>query len=209
MTRRFFGGSSRPERRGTPADLLVLGLGNPGPRYEGTRHNVGADVVRLLADRHDGRLKQAGHEPAESVEVRIDGARLALAVPTTFMNESGQAATALVRRFGIEDPERLVVVHDELDLPPGRLKVKLGGGLAGHNGLKSIDAHLHTRDFGRVRIGVGKPPSTQAGRDHVLRRAGKAEQQVIDETIETAADAVEMILAEGFAPAMERFNVRS
>ena len=209
MTRRLFGGSRRPERRGTPADLLAIGLGNPGRRYEGTRHNVGVDVIRVLAERHGGRLKQAGHEPAESTEVPLGGRRLALAVPTTFMNESGQAATVLVRRFGIEDPERLVVVHDELDLPPGRLKIKLGGGLAGHNGLKSIDAHLHTRDFGRVRIGVGKPPSTQAGRDHVLRRAGKAEQEAIDETIETAADAVEMILADGFAAAMERFNVRS
>ena len=139
----------------------------------------------------------------------VDGARLALAVPTTYMNESGQAAVALVRRYGIDDPERLVVVHDELDLPPGRLKIKLGGGLAGHNGLKSIDAHLHTRDFGRVRIGVGKPPTSQAGRDHVLRRAGKAEQAVIDETIERAADAVEVILADGFAAAMERFNATS
>lgn len=209
MVRRFFGGSRRPERRGTPADLLAVGLGNPGSKYDGTRHNVGADVIRLLADRHDGRLKRAGHEPAEAVEVRVDGARLALAVPTTYMNESGQAAAALVRRYGIEDAERLVVIHDELDLPPGRLKIKLGGGLAGHNGLKSIDAHLHTRDFGRVRIGVGKPPTSQAGRDHVLRRAGKSEQAVIDETIQTAADAVEVILAEGFAAAMERFNVKS
>ena len=209
MPGRFFGGSRRPERRGTPADLLAVGLGNPGPTYEGTRHNVGADVIRLLADRHQARLKQAGHEPARAAEVPVDGARLALAVPTTYMNESGQAVAALVRRYGIDDPEHLVVVHDELDLPPGRLKVKLGGGLAGHNGLKSIDAHLHTRDFGRVRIGVGKPPTSQAGRDHVLRRAGKAEQAVIDETIALAADAVEVILADGFAAAMERFNVTS
>ncbi len=209
MARRLFGGTRRPERRGTPADLLVVGLGNPGPKYDGTRHNVGADVIHVLAERHDARLKQAGHEPAFAAEVPVDGARLALAVPTTYMNESGQAAVALVRRYGIDDPERLVVVHDELDLPPGRLKIKLGGGLAGHNGLKSIDAHLHTRDFGRVRIGVGKPPTSQAGRDHVLRRAGKAEQAVIDETIALAADAVEVILADGFAAAMERFNATS
>jgi PTH1 family peptidyl-tRNA hydrolase len=122
------------------------------------------------------------------------------------MNDSGEAVGPLVRRHGIDDPHRLVVVHDELDLPPGRMKVKCGGGLAGHNGLRSIKAHLHTDDFARVRIGVGKPPSAAAGRDYVLRRPGKAEQAELDLVVEHAADAVEAILAEGVDAAMARYN---
>lgn len=112
----------------------------------------------------------------------------------------------LVRRHGIEDPARLVVVHDELDLPLGRMKVKLGGGLAGHNGLRSIKAHCHTVDFVRIRIGVGKPPSKEAGADHVLKRVGKRERAVLDVVVEHAADAVELILADGPERAMERYN---
>ena len=159
-------------RRGTPADLLAVGLGNPGAEYARTRHNVGADTVALLADRHGGRLR-AGKERALSDEVRVGGHRLALAFPQTYYNESGLAVGALVRRHGIEDLHRLVVVHDELDLPPGRIQVKVGGGLAGNKGLKSIKAHLHSDDFVRVRIGVGKPPGPQQGADHVLRRPGQ------------------------------------
>jgi PTH1 family peptidyl-tRNA hydrolase len=192
-------------RRGTPADLLAVGLGNPGADYAHTRHNVGADTIALLAERHGGRLK-AGKERALSDEVRVDGLRLALAFPLTFYNESGQAVRALVRRHGIEDLHRLVVVHDELDLPPGRIRVKVGGGLAGNNGLKSIKAHLHTQDFVRVRIGVGKPPGRQQGADHVLRRPGKAERAELDLVVQEAADAVELILADGPEAAMNRFN---
>jgi PTH1 family peptidyl-tRNA hydrolase len=111
-----------------------------------------------------------------------------------------------VNRFGIDDLRRLVVVHDELDLPLGRLKVKEGGGLAGHNGLRSIKAHLHADDFVRVRIGVGKPPSKEQGADHVLKRMGKASRTVLDEVCVLAADAVELILAEGSGAAMTRYN---
>jgi PTH1 family peptidyl-tRNA hydrolase len=192
-------------RSGTPADLLVVGLGNPGAEYAGTRHNVGVAVVELLARRHGGQLKKA-KEHALVAEVRIGPRRVTLAFPQTFMNDSGRAVAPLVRRHGIEDLHRLVVVHDELDLPTGRLKVKLGGGLAGHNGLKSIKAHLHTEDFVRVRIGVGKPPGSQAGRDYVLRRPGKAEQIELDVIVERAADAVETVLTDGVDTAMARFN---
>jgi PTH1 family peptidyl-tRNA hydrolase len=192
-------------RSGTPADLLVVGLGNPGAEYAGTRHNVGVAVVELLARRHGGQLKKA-KEHAFVAEVRIGAQRVALAFPQTFMNDSGRSVGPLVRRHGIEDLHRLVVVHDELDLPTGRLKVKVGGGLAGHNGLKSIKAHLHTDDFVRIRIGVGKPPGSQAGRDFVLRRPGKAEQIELDIVVERAADAVEAILADGVDAAMARFN---
>lgn len=196
------------ERRGTPADLLVVGLGNPGADYAATRHNAGARVVTLLAERHGGRLR-LGKERALSDEVRIDGERVALAFPQTFYNDSGLAVAALVRRHGIDDLHRLVVVHDELDLPPGTLKVKVGGGLAGNNGLRSIRAHLHSTDFVRIRIGVGKPPGRQDGADHVLRRPAKVEQADFEVTINEAADAVELILTEGADAAMTRFNARS
>ena len=191
-------------RRGTPADLLVVGLGNPGDEYRGSRHNVGADVVELLARRHGGRLRKR-KERALVDEVTIDGRRVALAVPLTYVNDSGNAVGALVRRFGV-DPEQLVVVHDELDLPVAELKVKSGGGLAGHNGLRSIVEHLHTQDFQRVRIGVGKPVSKERGADHVLNRFGKRERAEVDVTVEQAADAVETIVREGVDAAMNRFN---
>jgi PTH1 family peptidyl-tRNA hydrolase len=192
-------------RRGTPADLLVVGLGNPGAEYAHSRHNVGFEVVDLLASRHGGRLRK-GRERALVDEVRIEGARVALAEPQTYVNLSGESVAPLVRRFGIEDPEHLVVVHDELDLPLGRMKVKVGGGLAGHNGLRSIKAHLHSDAFVRIRIGVGKPPSKEHGADHVLRRVGKAERVVLDEIVGLAADAVETILKRGAEAAMTRYN---
>lgn len=195
------------ERRGTPADLLVVGLANPGAEYEGTRHNIGAEVVQLLAERHGGRLRKA-KERAVADEVVVGGKRLALAIPLTYMNLSGEAVAPLVRRHGIEDPTRLVIVHDELDLPVGRMKLKLGGGLAGNNGLKSVKAHLHTADFARIRIGIGKPPGRTEGANHVLKRPGKADRAALDVVVEEAADAVEAILTDGFAAAMNRYNTR-
>ncbi len=199
--------TSGRERRGTPADLLVVGLGNPGAEYAHTRHNVGADVVELLAQRHGGRLKMA-KEQALAGEVRIGDHRVALAFPQTYMNESGRSVGMLARRHGVDDATHVVVVHDELDLPVGRIKLKAGGGLAGHNGLKSIKAHLHTDAFLRVRVGVGKPPGRQSGADYVLKRPGKAERAELDVAIVEAADAVEAILTDGFDAAMNRANTR-
>jgi peptidyl-tRNA hydrolase, PTH1 family len=195
------------ERRGTPADFLVVGLGNPGSDYAGTRHNVGAEVVERLAARHGGSLRR-GKERALSGEVRVDGQRIALAFPQTYMNLSGESVALLVRRHGITDPERIVIVHDELDLPLGRIKLKRGGGLAGHNGLRSIVSHLHTDAFLRVRIGIGKPPGKQHGADHVLRRPPKAVRTELDVVVEEAADAVEAILEDGFDLAMNHYNAR-
>lgn len=192
-------------RTGTPADLLVVGLGNPGSKYEGTRHNVGAEVVERLAARHGGRLR-SGKERALVDEVRVEGRRVALAFPQTFMNESGDSVRRLVRRHGIDDLGHLVVVHDELDLPTGRIKLKLGGGLAGHNGLRSIRDHLGSTDFARIRIGVGRPPSAAKGADHVLKPPSKKDRLELDVAVEEAADAVEMILAEGIEAAMGRYN---
>jgi PTH1 family peptidyl-tRNA hydrolase len=181
-------------------------LGNPGQEFEGSRHNAGADVIALLARRHGERLRPARRERALVGEARVDGKRLALAFPQTYMNDSGLAVGPLVRRFGIEDLADLVVVHDELDLPIGRIRVKAGGGLAGHNGLKSIKQHLHSDAFTRVRIGIGKPPSKEQGVGHVLKAPGRRERAELEVAIEEAADAVECILKEGVAEAQNRYN---
>lgn len=185
-------------------DLLVVGLGNPGDDYSRTRHNVGADVVELLARRHGGRLRKS-KDRARVDDVRIDGKQMVLAIPTTYMNDSGVAVAALARRFDLS-PQQIVIVHDELDLPPAALRVKEGGGLAGHNGLRSIVQHLHSDDFLRVRIGVGKPPTKERGADHVLSRVSRRDREEMAVTVEQAADAVELILADGAAAAMNRFN---
>ena len=191
-------------RKGTAADLLVVGLGNPGDEYAHTRHNVGADTVELLAQRYGGTLKK-GKERARADHVRIGGKLVALAVPLTYMNDSGAAVVALARRYGVM-PEQVVIVHDELDLPVAALKLKQGGGLAGHNGLKSVKNHLHSDAFLRVRIGVGKPVSKEHGVDHVLKKFSKRERTEIDVTIEQAADAVELIVTDGIDTAMNRYN---
>jgi peptidyl-tRNA hydrolase, PTH1 family len=197
-------GGRRAARTGTPADLLVVGLGNPGEDYAKTRHNVGAEVVERLAKRHGARLRK-GKERALAGEVRIGDRRVALAIPLTYMNDSGAAVQALARRYGVE-PSRVVIVHDELDLPVATLKLKEGGGLAGHNGLRSIKSHLHSDDFLRVRIGVGKPVTKEKGADHVLNPFSKRERAEIEVTLEQATDAVEVIVADGIAAAMNRYN---
>lgn len=194
-------------RRGTPADLLVVGLGNPGAEFESTRHNVGADLVSVLAARHGEKL-QRGKERSFVAELRIGSKRVAVAFPQTFMNNSGESVRLLTRRYGIEDAANLVIAHDELDLDTGRLKIKAGGGLAGHNGLRSITQHLGTTDYVRLRIGIGKPPASQAPRDFVLRKPGKADRITLDVAVERAADAVEQLLAEGIDATMNTINRR-
>jgi peptidyl-tRNA hydrolase, PTH1 family len=203
----FGRGGKAADRRGTPADLLVVGLGNPGAEYERSRHNVGAQVVELLADRHGGTLRRA-KERALVAEVRLDGQRVVLAFPQTFVNLSGESVALLVRRHGITDPERVVIVQDELDLPLARVKLKRGGGLAGHNGLRSIKAHLHTDGFLRVRIGVGKPVTKEQGADHVLKRVSRRDRTELDIAVHEAADAVELIVSDGIDAAMNRVNTR-
>ncbi len=192
---------------GSPCDLLVVGLGNPGDRYEHTRHNVGADAAAILAERHDGAMSLEKQLKARVSEFRLDGRRVVVAVPTTWMNESGQCVSALVRRYGIEDWSALVILHDELDLPEARVKVKQGGGLAGHNGLRSITSHLHTQEYSRVRIGVGKPPGgPDQGADWVLSKVPKAQRELLDAACEKAADATVMILDQGIDAAMQQVN---
>jgi peptidyl-tRNA hydrolase, PTH1 family len=184
----------------------VVGLGNPGRELAGTRHNLGADAVRVVAERKGADLRAEKGQRAILAEVTIGSKRVALAVPTAYVNESGDAVRPLMRRFGIKDPAALVVVHDELDLPPGRLRVKVGGGTGGHNGLRSIQAHIHSADFVRVRLGIGKPRTAEQGADHVLSRPARRERELLEEVTRRAADAVEDIATDGVDAAMNRWN---
>ena len=192
----------------TPFDWLIVGLGNPGKEFARTRHNVGEEVVAELARRRGDKLK-SGRDNSLVAESRIEEQRCVLAFPLTYMNDSGQAVRALVRRYGIEDADHIVIVHDELDLPPTVLRVKAGGGLAGHNGLRSITQHLGTQDFLRVRIGVGKPPGgKERGADHVLSRLPSKQRDLFDVAVQEAADAVEVIVTRGVDAAMREYNSR-
>ena len=193
-------------RRGEPAstlDLLVAGLGNPGRQYERTRHNVGWLVADELARRHGGsfRSKFSGR----LAETRLDNLRLALLKPETYMNESGRSLGAAARFFKV-DPGALLVVHDDVDLEPGRLQARLGGGLAGHNGLRSIAQALGSRDFLRLRIGVGRPGrgDRRSVSDYVL--APFEADDDVDELVSRSADAVELLAREGLEPAQARYN---
>jgi PTH1 family peptidyl-tRNA hydrolase len=195
-------------RRGESApslDLLVAGLGNPGREYARTRHNVGFMVVDELARRHGGSFR--GKFSGELAEFRLDGARLALLKPQTYMNLSGQSVGA-ARRFFKLPPERVLVVHDEVDLELGRLQARAGGGLAGHNGLRSVGQHLGTQDFLRLRVGVGRPErgDPRPVADWVLAPFDAHEDA--DEAVARAADAVESIVLEGLETAQQRVNER-
>jgi peptidyl-tRNA hydrolase, PTH1 family len=195
-----------PWRRGDRAsslDLLVVGLGNPGREYARNRHNVGWMVADELARRHDGswRSKFSG----DVAEVRIDDHRVALLKPQTFMNESGRSVGAAVRFYKLE-ADAVLVVHDEIDLELGRLQARLGGGLAGHNGLRSVASHLRTNDFLRLRVGVGRPGRGDPRRpsDHVL--ADFLPEEDAETLVARAADAVEALDAEGLEHTQARFN---
>lgn len=196
-----------PRRKGTPADYLIVGLGNPGTEFEQTRHNVGADVVAELADRADARLRKTKAR-ALAAGVLMSDKRVVLAFPQTFMNNSGESVQLLVRSFGVQEPSHIIVVHDELDLDAGRLRLKAGGGLAGHNGLRSITQHLGTTEYIRLRIGVGRPPVSQSAADYVLRRPGKADRETLSTAVKEAADALEMLIEVGVEPTMARYNRR-
>lgn len=188
-------------------DWLIVGLGNPGPKYERTRHNVGFAVIDELLDRAGNPTLKSKHN-ALFAETRLGGHQVALVKPMTYMNESGRAVGALARWYKL-GPGQIIVVQDELDLAPGALKVKDGGGLAGHNGLRSIAAHLSSSDFVRVRIGVGKPPGgKERGVSHVLAAFSKVEQTEMTATLLAAADACECIVDYGVDRAMSDFNGR-
>lgn len=186
---------------------MVLGLGNPGERYEGTRHNAGALVISLMSESAGAQLKS--HKSGCAVaDVSLAGERAVLARPMSYMNESGRPTLRLLDWYKTE-PDRLIVVHDEIDLPFGVIKVKDGGGTAGHNGLKSLVQHLGTKDFLRIRFGVSRPRGREATVGHVLDRFSPAERKELPDLLAVAADAVESVIETGVERAMNTFNARA
>ena len=187
--------------------FLVVGLGNPGPAYRGNRHNVGFMVLDLLAGRVGGRFSKH-RARADVLEGRLGplpAPRVVLAEPRSYMNESGGPVAGLCGFYKIP-VEQLVVVHDELDLPYGSLRLKRGGGDNGHNGLRSITRSLGSREYLRVRFGIGRPPGRMDAADYVLRDFSPAERKDLDFNVDRAADAVEALVREGLEAAQNRYN---
>jgi peptidyl-tRNA hydrolase, PTH1 family len=183
---------------------LIVGLGNPGPSYAGTRHNAGFLVADLLAERMGGRFK-AHKGRCDVVEGRLAGAPVVLAKPKAYMNISGGPVVSIARFFKVP-VERIVVVHDELDLPFGALRLKRGGGDGGHNGLRSTTAALGSKEYLRVRFGIGRPPGRQDPADYVLREFVAAERKELPFLVDRAADAVELLIAQGLDAAQNQYN---
>lgn len=185
----------------------MVGLGNPGAKYAGNRHNIGAVTLEAMVAARGAKLKshKSGCLVAEAVE---SGTRLVLARPTSYMNESGRPVSQLLR-FYKEEPSRLIVVHDELDISFGDIRIKFGGGTAGNNGVKSVAQHLGTKDFVRVRFGVSRPPGRQDAADYVLTDFSKTERGRLAELISEAQDAVERIVTVGLERAMNEINTRT
>lgn len=183
---------------------LIVGLGNPGPTYAGNRHNVGFMVLDLLADRVGGKFK-AHKGRADVVEGRLAGEPVVLAKPKSYMNESG-GPVASVRSFYKAPLEQLVVVHDELDIPYGTLRLKRGGGDNGHNGLRSLTRSLGSREYLRVRVGIGRPPGRQDPADFVLEDFRAAERKELPFYVDRAADAVEALITMGLEATQNRFH---
>ena len=189
----------------------MVGLGNPGPTYAGNRHNVGAMVVDELARR--GSVALTKHKArAVAATIRIGmlpggapGPRAVVGVPLSYMNESGGPVKALMSFFSV-DPDHLVVVHDELDIPAGEVRLKKGGGEGGHNGLRSISSSLGTKDYLRVRVGIGRPPGRMDAADFVLRDFSPTERKELPFLLDAAADAAEMVVTEGLQNAQQRFH---
>ena len=185
---------------------LVVGLGNPGPDYSSNRHNVGQMVLAELADRASASFRS--HRTNSTVaegRTGLEGPRLVLAKPNSFMNLSGGPVASLLNFYRIE-PAQLIVVHDELDIPFDRIKIKFGGGHGGHNGIRDIISAIGTGDFTRVRVGIGRPPGRQSAADFVLRDFGSTERAVLPNLLTDSADAVESIARDGLTTAQLRFH---
>ncbi|AZC14355.1 aminoacyl-tRNA hydrolase [Microbacterium sp. ABRD28] len=189
-----------------PDTWLVVGLGNPGPRYERTRHNVGQLVLDELADRRDASFRaHRAHARVAETWLRPGGPKLILAKPTSFMNVSGGPVSQLARFYRTE-PERIVVVHDELDIPFDTVRLKTGGGHGGHNGVRDVAAALGSADFARVRVGIGRPPGRQDAADWVLQPFPAADRDALTMLVSDAADAVEDVIEHGLVAAQQRFH---
>jgi peptidyl-tRNA hydrolase, PTH1 family len=184
---------------------LVAGLGNPGDRYAKTRHNLGRMVAEELARAGGVRLKKVRFLPAQVAELRIDDERVLLVTSTRYMNESGTSYAGVARKQDVP-PERIVAVHDELEIPPGELRIKLGGGSGGHNGLKSLTQALRTPEYHRVRVGIGRPPGRQDPADFVLVPIGKKDEGEVARWVDRAAEAVRSLISAGLAATQDRFN---
>jgi PTH1 family peptidyl-tRNA hydrolase len=184
--------------------FLIVGLGNPGPRYAATRHNIGFAVVELLALRLGVKFK-AHKSRCEIVETRLGGTPVVLAKPLSYMNESGGPVNAAARFFKVP-VERIIVAHDELDLPFGTLRLKRGGGEGGHNGLRSMSSALGSKEYARVRFGIGRPPGRQDPADYVLREFPSADRKELPFLIDRAADATELIVTDGLEAAQNTYN---
>lgn len=184
---------------------LVAGLGNPGDRYARTRHNVGRMVADALAAEAGERFRKIRFLPTETAEIRIGDERVVVARSTRFMNESGPSYASLAKKQGI-DSRHLIAVHDELDIPAGTIRVKLGGGNSGHNGLRSLDAALGTADYHRVRVGIGRPPGRQDPADYVLQPIAKRDEAEVELLVGHAADAVRSLIEEGLERTQDRYN---
>ncbi|MEX3654422.1 MULTISPECIES: aminoacyl-tRNA hydrolase [Mycolicibacterium] len=180
--------------------LLVVGLGNPGPAYAKTRHNVGFMVADILAARIGSAFKVHKKSGAEVITGRLAGAPVVLAKPRCYMNESGRQVGPLAKFYSVP-PGRIVVIHDELDIDFGRIRLKIGGGEGGHNGLRSVASALGSKDFQRVRIGVGRPPGRKDPAAFVLEAFTAAERTELPTICEQAADATELLIAQGLEPA--------
>ncbi|WP_459548006.1 aminoacyl-tRNA hydrolase [Nocardia sp. X0981] len=187
------------------APALVVGLGNPGPAYERTRHNVGFLVADSLAQRVGGRFTTHKKSGTDLLQARLDGRQVLIAKPRSFMNLSGKPVAALARFFSVP-PTEIVVVHDELDLPFGAVRLKRGGGEGGHNGLRSVSGALTTKDYLRTRIGIGRPPGRQDPADFVLKPFSAAERKELPVVVEQAADAVELLLRVGLEAAQNQVH---
>ena len=194
------------DRRGSASALLIVGLANPGSKYEGSRHNIGGDAVRLIAERRSLSFQIERRQRAETLSFTTPRGVVTLAIPTTFMNESGASLPPLMRRVSITTPGAVLVAHDELDLEPGRLQLKVGGGLAGHNGLRSIAGVLGSNEFPRLRIGIGKPERKEQVTDWVLRRPSGAMRESLLIDTNAAADALEAVIDFGLEEAQRRVN---
>ncbi|CAN5826272.1 aminoacyl-tRNA hydrolase [soil metagenome] len=185
--------------------MLVVGLGNPGPNYATTRHNIGFMVVDVLADRLGEKFKVHKRSGAEVATGRLGGTAVILAKPRVYMNESGRQVGPLAKFYSVA-PEDVVIVHDELDIDFGRIRLKFGGGVAGHNGLRSVGSALGTNDFHRVRVGIGRPPGQKSGAAFVLESFNSRERPELGVICEQAADAAELLVQLGIEPAQNQVH---